>query len=55
MKFILKNIHTILLILGFLLITYSAFLFNLILGYFVGGLLLVTLAIIINVSTTNNG
>ena len=55
MKFILNNIHTILLILGFWLITYSAFLFNLILGYFVGGILLVALAIIINVSTTNNG
>ena len=55
MKFILNNIHTILLIFGFGLITYSAFLFNLILGYFVGGILLVALAIIINVSTTNNG
>ena len=48
MKWLLNNIHTILLMLGLVLITYSAFLFNLILGYFVGGLLLVTLAIYID-------
>lgn len=55
MKWFLNNIHTILLVLGFGLITFSAFLFNQILGYFVGGLLLVALAIIINVSTANSG
>ena len=54
MKWLLNNIHTILLMLGLALITYSAFLFNLILGYFVGGILLVALAIVINFSATNN-
>lgn len=55
MKWLLNNIHTILLISGFGLISYSAFLFNTNLGYLVAGCLLVVLAIIINSSATNGG
>ena len=55
MKWLLNNVHTILLMLGFGLITYSAFLFNHVLGYLVCGILLVVLAIIIDTSTTNSG
>lgn len=48
MKWLLSNIHTILLILGFGFIAYAAFLFSAIIGYLVTGLLLVLLAVIID-------
>ncbi|MCO4533076.1 hypothetical protein Si103_00748 [Streptococcus infantarius subsp. infantarius] len=53
MKWFLNNIHTVLLILGLGLIAYSAFLYSLILGYLIGGFLLVALAVIINNSADN--
>ena len=53
MKWLLNNIHTILLVAGLGLITYSSFLFNVILGYFVCGILLVILAVVINSSASN--
>ncbi|MFM0683149.1 hypothetical protein ACTGVM_08620 [Streptococcus suis] len=44
MKWFLNNIHTIMLLTGFLLIGLSAFLFNSILGFLVSGVLFVVLA-----------
>ncbi|HEM2769944.1 MULTISPECIES: hypothetical protein [Streptococcus] len=55
MKWLLSNIHTILLILGFGFIAYAAFLFSAIIGYLVIGLLLVLLAVIINHSAGQSG
>lgn len=52
MKWLFRNIHTILLLGGLGLISYSAFLLGDIIGYFVSGLLLVLLAIVINKSNS---
>ena len=54
MKWLLNNIHTVLLILGLGLIAYSAFLFNPVVGYLTSGILLVVLAFMID-SSINKG
>ncbi|MGT2812196.1 hypothetical protein [Streptococcus minor] len=55
MKWLLSHIHTILLVLGFGFVAYAAFLFSDKLGFLATGMLLVSLAAIINLSAGQSG
>ena len=54
MKWLLNNIHTILLMLGLVLIAYSAFLITPVIGYLTSGVLLVVVAFMID-NSSNRG
>ncbi len=54
MKWLLNNIHTILLMLGLMLIAYSAFLITPVIGFLTSGVLLVIVAFMID-SSSNRG